>query len=214
MPSRHSIVSSIGAAVFLAVGSWAEGNEPVSFTTVDGKHYTGVTVSRTVGRKLEVITPTGTQLVRFKNLPKEIQERFFDPSMMYPPKVGDLLDFNTLDGKTFKGPLREVAPNGISITTPDGVEKIAYSNLPPELANSFDYDADDAAHYEALMKERQRRALVARQTAERQAAEQAARQRSFQPLSTPRPVAPESAMGDRGTQRLGAPQLGGRGLGK
>jgi hypothetical protein len=203
------------AALFLMMGASVFA-DPVSFTTVDGKKFEGVTVTRTMGRKLEVVTPTGTQLVRYKNLPREIQERFFDPSMLYPPKVGDLLDFKTLDGKEYKGPLREVTPNGISIGTPDGVDKVAYSQLPPELANSFDYDAEDAARYEAAMREHQRKIFIAKQAAAQKEAEIRAREQrnNQQPQPTPRQDTVEYNLGDRGSQQLGTPALGGRGLGR
>jgi hypothetical protein len=204
------------AGVFLTLGAIAMGGEAITFTTVDGRVFKDVTVSRITGRKLEVLTPAGKQLVRFNHLPREIQERYFDPSLRYPPKVGDELEFKTLDGRSFKGPLREIAPNGISIQTPDGLEKLAYSNLPPELANTFDYDAEDAARYEAALRVQQQRAFAARQAAEKKAAEHraAAERAAARSQPTRKPAPAEAAMGDRGTQNLGAPKLGGRGLGK
>ncbi len=188
----------------------------VTFTTADGHVFKDVTVTRVYGRKMEVMTPTGAQVVRFKNLPSEIQERFFDPSLRYPPKVGDELEFTTLDGRAFKGPLREVAPNGISIETTDGLEKVPYSNLPAELANTFDYDAEDAARYEAALRIQQQRAFAARQAAEKKAAErQAAAARAAVKPSVNRKSTPDDVpIGAQGTQALGAPRLGGSGLGK
>ena len=200
----------------LCAGMTAAGaGEKVSFTTNDGRVFKEVTVTRVVGRKLEVMTPLGAQVVRFPNLPAELQERFFDPSLRFPPKVGDLLDFTTLDGRHFHAPLREVAPNGISLGTADGVEKVAYSNLPPELANTFEYDAEDAARYEAGLRAQQHRAAVARQAAEKKAAAQrAAAEKSAAKATPPRATTADPAMGSRGTKNLGAPKLGGRGLGK
>ena len=213
----RSVIPSLSVA-FLLCGFAPTGGaaEKVSFTTRDGHQFEDVTVSRVVGRRLELLTPKGTQVVRFSNLPRELQERFFDPSLLHPPKVGDLLEFKSLDGRSFNGPLREVAPNGISIGTPDGVEKVAYSNLPPELANTFDYDAEDAARYEAALKAQQHRAALARQAAEKKAATQ--RAPAGKSTTRTQPTRPsssdESTLGSRGTQNLGAPKLGGRGLGK
>ena len=209
----------IGLAVAFLLGAFAitgRGAEKVSFTALDGRVFNDVTVTRVIGRKLEIMTPQGAQVVRFGNLPRELKERFFDPSMLHPPKVGDLLEFKTLDGRSFNGPLREVAPNGISIGTPDGVEKLAYSNLPPELANTFDYDAEDAARYEAALKAQQRRTALARQAAEKKAAAQRAPAGNTAAKTQPsRPSSSEeSSLGTRGTQNLGAPKLGGRGPGK
>src|SRR5688572_23888622 len=114
MSSRSAIVCC-HAVLLLALTTSGLANEQVSFTAVDGRVFKDVAVTRTIGRKLEVMTPAGKQLIRFDRLPREIQERFFDPSMRFPPKVGDPLEFKTLDGRAFKGPLREVAPNGITI---------------------------------------------------------------------------------------------------
>jgi hypothetical protein len=191
-------------------------DERISFTTVDGRAFKDVAVTRTVGRKLEVVTASGAELVRFRNLPHDIQLRFFDPSMLFPPKVGDDLDFKSLDGRKFKGVLREIAPNGISIGTSDGVEKIPYSNLPPELANTFDYDADDAARYEAALRAQQQRAAAARLAAEKKAATQRAAAEKTTAKSSARknPARTDTPMGNRGTQALGAPKLGGSGLGR
>jgi hypothetical protein len=213
----RSAIFCCHAVLLLALAGTALSAEQVSFTTVEGRVFNDVTVTRTSGRKLEVMTATGAQLIRFNSLPREIQERFFDPSMRFPPKVGDDLEFKALDGRAFKGPLREIAPNGITLETPDGLEKLAYSNLPAELANTFDYDAEDAARYEAALRAQKQRVFAAQREAEKKAAAQraaaekaAARSKSHRKASgTETP-----AMGDRGTQNLGAPKLGGRGLDK
>jgi|SRR6266853_3447981 len=214
MPLPHAI-SSIALVLTFAVSAPAA--DQVSFTTADGREFHDVTVKGAVGRKLEVVTEKGVERVPFKNLPRDIQERFFDPSMLYPPKAGDVLDFTTRDGHKYKGTLSEVVPNGISIETPDGFEKIAYTNLPPELANTFGYDAEDAARYEAALRAQKLRMLAAQAAAEKKAAAQrAAAERSAaqsqRGRATPKPG--ESALGQSGTRDLGAPQLGGRGLSK
>ncbi len=196
--------------------AYAAAGERISFHTNDGRNFNEVTVTRVIGRKLEVMTPKGIQVVRFNNLPRELQQRFFDPSLLHPPKVGDLLEFKTLDGRSFSGPLREVAPNGISIGTPDGVEKVAYSNLPPELANTFEYDAEDAARFEAALRAQKQRAALARQAAEKKAAAQrATAEKAAAKKQPPSPSSSgESTLGTRGSQNLGSPKLGGSGLGK
>jgi hypothetical protein len=204
------------ASVFLSLVTTVLAADRVSFTTTDGRLFKDVAVTRVVGRNLEVTTPAGVQAVRFRHLPRDIQERFFDPSLLFPPKVGDALDFKTLDGRDFKGPLREIAPNGISIQTPDGLEKIPFSNLPPELANTFDSDAGDAARYEAALRAQRQRALAAQQTAEAKAAAQraAAEKAAAKAASDRKAGVSEIPMGRRGSQALGAPRLGGSGLGK
>ncbi len=208
------LILSFHTALLLACAATSLAGDRVTFTTIDGRTFRDVEITQIKGRKLEVKTPAGPQIVRFANLPADIQARYFDPSLRFPPKVGDLLEFTTLNGHAYKGPLREVAPNGISIETPDGLEKIAYSNLPPELANTFDYDAEDAALYEAALRAQRQRALAAQQAAAKKAAEQqkAAAQRNA-PRPQPAPARAESQIGDRGSKSLGSPQLGGRGLG-
>lgn len=203
-------------AFLFALATTGFAGDRISFTAVDGRVFKDVTVTRVVGRKLEVMTPTGAQTVRFKNLPREMQERFFDPSLLFPPKVGDELDFKTLDGHAFKGPLREIAPNGISLQTPDGLEKIPYSNLPPELANTFEYDPEDAARYEAALRAQKQRAFAAEQAAEKKAAAQRAAADKAAAKSSPnrKPAPAEVPMGTRGSKSLGTPKLGGSGLGK
>ena len=204
------------AGLFLSLAATGRAGDRISFTAVDGHAYKDVTVTRVVGRRLEVMTPTGAQSIRFRNLPRALQERFFDPSLLFPPKVGDELDFTTIDGHAFKGPLREIAPNGITLQTPDGLEKVPYSNLPPELANTFDYDAEDAARYEAAQRALQQRAFAAKQAAEKKAAAQqaAANKAAAKSQSNRKPSPADVPMGTRGSQDLGVPRLGGSGLGK
>ncbi len=189
--------------------------EQVSFITRDGQSFESVTVSRVVGRRLEVTTPAGVRSLRYTNLPRAVQERFFDPSLLYPPQVGDALDFTTRDGVKYQGPLRAITPLGISIETAHGVDSIPFAKLPPELANTFDYDPEDAARYEAALRAQKAKALAAQQAAERKAAaDKAARDRAELNARRKQPTPRESGMGTRGTKNLGAPQLGGSGLGK
>jgi hypothetical protein len=215
MLSRSALLC-FPAALLLTLAASGLAVDRVSFTAVDGRVFKDVAVTRTLGRKLEVMTPTGAQMLRYGNLPREMQDRFFAPSLRFPPKVGDELEFKTLDGRAFKGPLREIAPNGISLETPDGLEKVPYSNLPPELANTFDYDAEDAARYEAALRAQQQRAFAAKQAAEKKAAAQrAATDKAAAKTTTNRKPSPADVpMGNRGSQDLGAPRLGGSGLGK
>ena len=216
MHLRRAIPGLSIAFLLCALAMASRAADKISFTTLDGHRFDDVTVHRVVGRKIELLTPQGAQVVRFANLPRDLQERFFDPSLLHPPKIGDLLEFKALDGRAFHGPLREVVPNGISIGTPDGVEKLAYSNLPPELANTFEYDAEDAARYEAALRAQQQRAALARQAAEKKAAAKVATKAKTG--AKPQPARPssstESDLGSRGTKSLGAPRLGGSGLGK
>lgn len=203
-----------------AMATLAAAFEPqeASFTTLDGKVFDKVTVTRTVGRKLEIRADGLTQLVTFKLLPKEIQVRFFPPSMLHPPNPGSVLTFKSVDGRNIQGTLIGITPDGITIETEVGVEKFSWLNLPPELANTFDYDFEDAARYRNAMQAEARRAVEVRQAAEaKEAAAQAKEKRSNShstssgSRSAPSGPAP---LGQRGTQSLGAPKLGGSGLGK
>ncbi|MDB6149209.1 MAG: hypothetical protein JWQ44_657 [Chthoniobacter sp.] len=176
-------------------------------------------VTRKLGRKLEIMTVTGLQVVRLADLPAHLRERFTDPNAKPPPKVGEKLSFTALDGREFKGIIRAIAPDGISIETSDGLDKVAYSNLPAELANSFDFDADDAERFQAEQR-RQQLAIAARFAAEQEAAnaraaeERAAAEAAAAARTPNTDAAPTGAkMGERGSQRLGTPRLGGRGTG-
>jgi hypothetical protein len=199
--------------VALAASACAADPDRVDFQTRDGRVFTNVKAKRVAGRTLEVTTESGSQLLRFADLPPAIQERFFEPSMMHPPVVGDLLDFKTKDGRAFKGRLMAIAPNGITVGIPDGVEKVPYAKLPPELANSFDFDAKDALLYER----EQQRLFAARQAAELEAQKKALK-------GTPKPsgksssghgkMTPVPSLGESGRKQLGVPKLGGSGLGK
>jgi hypothetical protein len=201
---------TVALCSLLAIRSFA--GDVVTFTTRDGQRFENVTVIRAEGRRLEVKSATGAQSVRYRVLPREIQERFFDPSMLYPPQVGDRLDFKTLDGHAYQGPLRQVLLAGISIETPHGVETIAFERLPPELANAFDHEPEDVARYEAALRAQKARALAAQQAAERKAAEyKAAQERAARDNAS---AVREPAMGERGARQLGDPQLGGRGSGR
>jgi len=199
------------AAWLALTPAWAA--DEVSFVTRDGQSFHTVTVHRVNARRLEVKTPAGIKSLRYANLPREVQERFFDPSLLYPPKLGDALDFTTRDGTRYAGPLRAVSPVGISIETRHGVDTIAFAKLPPELANTFDYDPEDAARYEAILRAQKAKALAAQQAAERKAAaDKTARERAEQNAKRQRPSTGEAQMGTRGSKNLGTPQLGGRGL--
>jgi len=57
-------------------------------------------------------------------------------------------DITALDGKQFSsGAISSREPDGLKITTSDGIEKILFSNLSPEVQQKYGYDPAKAAQY-------------------------------------------------------------------
>ncbi|HWB59531.1 MAG TPA: hypothetical protein VG733_08565, partial [Chthoniobacteraceae bacterium] len=59
-------------------------------------------------------------------------------------------DITTTDGKTYKGvEITKTEPDGITIMSDSGVEKIPFTSLPKDLQAKYGYDPDKAAAYAA-----------------------------------------------------------------
>jgi hypothetical protein len=57
-------------------------------------------------------------------------------------------DFTTNDGKEYKNvEVTHVEPDGIVIKTKSGISKVYFTELPKEVQQRFDYDAQKAAAY-------------------------------------------------------------------
>jgi len=57
-------------------------------------------------------------------------------------------DLTTLDGKKYVGvTISRVEPDGIMVTTDDGISKIPFTNLPPEIRAKYGYDPERAATF-------------------------------------------------------------------
>jgi hypothetical protein len=66
-----------------------------------------------------------------------------------------LPDVKTTDGREFKNvSVTKVEPDGITVMTNDGVEKILFPVLPPDIQKKFNYDPQKAAIYAAAAKAR------------------------------------------------------------
>jgi hypothetical protein len=47
-----------------------------------------------------------------------------------------------MDGEHYTGVIRRVEPDGIVLRTSDGVPKLKFKNLPPEVGTKYGYDPD------------------------------------------------------------------------
>lgn len=54
----------------------------------------------------------------------------------------------TITGKTYAGEITSRAPDGINIMTDDGVTKLLFTELPPEVQKQFGYDPSKVAAYQ------------------------------------------------------------------
>ena len=58
------------------------------------------------------------------------------------PLTGKTESFTTLDGDQYTGVIKRVQPDGIVLRTADGVPKIKFKKLPPEVRVKYGYDHD------------------------------------------------------------------------
>jgi len=59
-------------------------------------------------------------------------------------------DFKTIDGKEYKNAkVSRVEPDGIVLVTKSGISKVYFAELPKEVQQQFNYDAEKAAAYSA-----------------------------------------------------------------
>jgi tRNA_anti-like len=96
-------------------------------------------------------------------------------------------DFKTVDGKEYKNvKVSRVEPDGIVLITKSGISKVYFAELPKEVQERYNYDAQKATEFTSETTEKIGQAL--RQRAE--AAQQKARERAqyWSENPTPRPV--------------------------
>jgi hypothetical protein len=95
-------------------------------------------------------------------------------------RADDTLTFETIEGHQYKNvTLSRVEPSGIQVLTDDGIDRVPFRSLPPDLQKRFGFDPQTAAKYEAAMAQasHQRTLAIAAATAlrtvrENQAAEE------------------------------------------
>ncbi len=63
------------------------------------------------------------------------------------PLTGDTESFTTLDGDLYSGVVKRVEPDGIVLRTSDGVPKLKFKNLSPEVAQKYGYDPEIETRY-------------------------------------------------------------------
>jgi hypothetical protein len=76
-------------------------------------------------------------------------------------------DFKTLDGDLYTNAVvKSVEPDGIRITYPDGVTKLKFKDLAPDMQKKYGYDPAKAATFQAQQEEQQQSAAIAQQNAQ------------------------------------------------
>ena len=104
--------------------------------------------------------------------------------------------FKTIDGKTYKGEITNVEPDGLTISHEDGISKIVFTRFAEDVQTEFGYDAAKAEAY--------RRSAV-KSAAEHKAfqADLAKRVATAQPAATPVPAAaPQAAQPQAGARSV------------
>jgi DNA segregation ATPase FtsK/SpoIIIE-like protein len=78
-------------------------------------------------------------------------------------------DFKTTDGKEYKNAkVSRVEPDGIVISSKSGISKVYFTELPKEVQQRFNYDAEKAAAYSAEQTANQQALYKQQKEAERQ----------------------------------------------
>lgn len=102
------------------------------------------------------------------------------------PLTGKTESFTTLDGDHYTGVIKRVEPDGIVLRTSDGVPKLKFKNLPPEVGVKYGYDPKLEAQFLRYMN---REAVAAQQDAEKVYAAQIRVPSKAAPLPTTLPGA-------------------------
>ena len=83
-------------------------------------------------------------------------------------------DFKTIDGKEYKNvTVSRVEPDGIVLSSKSGISKVYFTELPKEVQQRFNYDAEKAAAYSAEQNSMQEQFRKQQEEALRQKAETA-----------------------------------------
>lgn len=80
------------------------------------------------------------------------------------PLTGKTETFTTLEGEQYTGVIKRVEPDGIVLRTSDGVPKLKFRNLPPEVGVKYGYDPELEAQF---LKLRNREDCIAQQNADK-----------------------------------------------
>ena len=80
------------------------------------------------------------------------------------PLTGMTESFTTLDGEQYTGVIKRVEPDGIVLRTSDGVPKLKFKNLPPEIGAKYGYDPELEIQF---LRFRNREDVAAQQNAEK-----------------------------------------------
>lgn len=183
----------------------------MTFKTRDGREFKNARIIRVVGPRVEVATVGALLMVNILDLPADLRAQFSAAlAAATRPKLGDIISFQAKNGHDYKDVwLRRIEPSGITVETADGLVKVGFANMPEEWVQRFNYNPAHAAQFEA-----QRAAAVQARSA-REAAEAAAKASGTTAGSAPAQTTSNAqALGEQGARNLGAPRLGGAGLGK
>jgi hypothetical protein len=154
-----------GGQVSINVGNQAFGGDPafgksktltVVYQTAAGEF----TVTAKEGEKLTLpnqnailIAPAGPAADPSKSQPAQVSAS--QPASPAAPVLAVELptsfqDVKTTDGRELKNvSITKVEPDGITVMTDDGVEKLPFAILPPDIQKTFSYDPQKAAAYAA-----------------------------------------------------------------
>jgi hypothetical protein len=207
------------AMITLGVCAYAEPVVPtlpskdLTFTTLDGREFKNARIIRVVGPRVEVATVGSLLLVNIVDLPANLRTQFAAAlAAATRPKLGEIISFQARNGQNYKDVwLRRIEPSGITVETANGLVNVPFANMPDEWVQRFDYDASRAAQFEA----QRAAAEYARKVREAAEAAAAAQASGASAGSGPAPATSNApALGEQGSRNLGAPRLGGAGLGR
>jgi hypothetical protein len=80
------------------------------------------------------------------------------------PLTGESESLTTLDGEHYTGVIKRVEPDGIVLRTSDGVTKLKFKNLPPEVGTKYGYNPELEVQF---LRFRNQEDIIAQQNAEK-----------------------------------------------
>ena len=101
------------------------------------------------------------------------------------PLTGETESFTTLEGDHYTGIIKRVEPDGIVLRTSDGVPKLKFKNLPPQVGLKYGYDPELEVQFLRFMN---REDVVAHENAEKMYAAQIYAPSKAAPAPTALPV--------------------------
>ena len=179
-----------GGQVLMNVGNQAFGGDPafgksktltVVYQTAAGEF----TITAREGEKLTLPNPNAILLAPARLQPMSAPKVAQAPAIELPTAPVDIV---TTDGRQFKNvTITKLEPDGITLMTDSGLEKIPFTSLSKEIQSKYNYDPQRAAAYaaadakaqaamfEANEQELQRQHAAAVADAQKQAAEEKAK---------------------------------------